>query len=305
MSRGLDNLKQQYIGRFAPSPTGSLHFGSILAALASYLDAKRNNGLWLLRIDDLDTPRLEPGADARILAGLEKLGMQWDGDVLYQSQRHEAYSDAINQLKSKELLYNCHCTRKLVAGKPYSGTCSQLSLGTERQYAVRVKTEAEPCILHDLIQPDFKQNLNKDVGDFIVKRSDGLYAYHLAVVLDDAYQQISHIIRGADLMDSTPRQIYLQKMLGLKTPLYAHFPVATDLYGAKISKQFGAIDVLSTNQPTAILFNALNFLNQKPDSNLLGATVDDVIQWGRENWILSNVPKLPAIIAPEEFLSQK
>ncbi len=138
MSTGLNNLQQQYIGRFAPSPTGSLHFGSILAAFASYLDAKHNNGLWLLRMDDLDTPRLEPGADARILAGLEKLGMQWDGDVLYQSQRHEAYSDAINQLKSKELLYNCHCTRKLVAGKPYPGTCRQLNLGTERQYAIRV-----------------------------------------------------------------------------------------------------------------------------------------------------------------------
>jgi glutamyl-Q tRNA(Asp) synthetase len=292
-----------YVGRFAPSPTGPLHFGSIIAALASYLDARHHGGEWLLRMDDLDTPRVQTGADDKILHALEILGMQWDGSVLYQSQRQDAYREAELKLQSKAFLFPCYCSRKLVKGKPYPGTCRQAKLKLDRQHAIRIRTKPGTYTLHDLIQTEYSQNLYDDVGDFIIKRADGLYAYHLAVVLDDAYQEITHIVRGADLMDSTPRQIYLQQQLGLATPVYAHLPLAVSQSGQKICKQSKAKDVLLNNQPTSILFNCLDFLGQKPESGLLQASVNEVLQWGIQNWQLSKVPKLANITAPAKYQS--
>lgn len=292
-----------YVGRFAPSPTGPLHFGSIVAALGSYLDARHNNGKWLLRIDDLDTPRLQAGADDKILSALEKLEMYWDGNVIYQSQRHQAYQEAEDRLQSSNLLFPCYCPRKLVRGKPYPGTCRQKYLEADRQHAIRIKTKPGNYTLHDLIQPEYSQNLLEDVGDFIIKRADGIYAYHLAVVLDDAYQGVTHIVRGVDLMHSTPRQIYLQQQLGLTIPVYAHLPLAVSQSGQKISKQAMAEDVLLLNQPANILFTCLKFLGQKPLAELLQASLNEIIEWGIANWQLSNVPKLAAITAPALFQS--
>ena len=295
--------KTTYVGRFSPSPTGPLHFGSIIAAWGSYLDARHHNGEWLLRMDDLDTPRIQTGADDKILYALETLGMQWDGSVVYQSHRHEAYREAERRLQSRALLFPCYCSRKLVKGKPYPGTCRQTKLKLDRQHAIRIRTEPGIYTLHDLIQTEYAQNLHDDVGDFIIKRADGLYAYHLAVALDDAYQEITHIVRGVDLMDSTPRQIYLQQQLGLATPVYAHLPLAVSQSGQKICKQFNAKDVLLINQPANILFNCLDFLGQKPESGLLQASVNEVIKWGIENWQISEVPKLANITAPEKYQS--
>ncbi|MFT5349929.1 MAG: glutamyl-Q tRNA(Asp) synthetase [Planctomycetota bacterium] len=297
MSRSNTN----YVGRFAPSPTGPLHFGSIVASLGSYLDAKYNKGTWLLRIDDLDMPRVESGAVERILYALDNLGMHWDGSVVYQSRRFEAYQEAEHVLESRDLLYRCYCSRKLIGGKPYPGTCRKKNSDMAGQYAIRIKTDRELYTLHDQIQPEYTQNLFKDIGDFIVKRADGLYAYHLAVALDDAYQKVSHIVRGADLMDSSPRQMYLQKQLSLPTPIYAHLPVALSLSGHKISKQAKAVDVLLHNQPTTILVNCLSFLGQNPDKSLLESSVDEVIQWGIENWKFSTIPRMEAITAPVNF----
>ncbi len=294
-----DNTK--YVGRFAPSPTGPLHFGSIIAALASYLDARHNGGKWLLRMDDLDTPRVKTGADNKILYTLEALGMHWDGDILYQSQRHNAYREAEYFLESRDLLFPCYCSRRLVGGLPYPGTCRKAKLNTDRQHALRLKTESELCVLYDLIQPDYSQNLHEETGDFIIKRADGIYAYHLAVALDDAYQNITHVVRGADLMESTPRQIYLQKILGLPTPIYAHLPLAVSQSGQKISKQSGAEDVLLKNQPASILLSCLEFLGQGTETGLLQASVAEVIHWGTANWNLAKVPKLAAITVPEMF----
>ena len=292
---------QKYVGRFAPSPTGPLHFGSIVAALGSYLDARSHNGLWLLRVDDLDTPRVQPGANDEILYALEQMALDWDESILYQSQRQEAYIEAAKKLKVQELLYHCYCSRKIVGGLPYPGTCRQAEENQNKQHAVRIRTEPKKYSLLDLIQGQYSQNLYEEVGDFIIKRSDGIYAYHLAVAVDDAFQGITHVVRGADLLESTPRQIYLQQQLNLETPVYAHLPVAVSKTGQKISKQGHAKDVNLQSQPARILFDALKLLGQKPEMSLLGASVEEVIHWGIENWKLIEVPKVINIVAPEEF----
>jgi len=292
-----------YVGRFAPSPTGPLHFGSIVAAFGSYLDARHKKGKWLLRIDDLDIPRLQAGATDKILLALEKFELHWDGEIIYQSQRHAAYQAAEHTLKSSNLLFPCYCPRKFVTGKRYPGTCRQKRLDADRQHAIRIKAGADIYTVDDLIQPEFSQNLQEDVGDFILKRADGLYAYHLAVALDDAYQGVTHVVRGVDLMDSTPRQIYLQQQLGLTTPVYAHLPLAVSPSGQKISKLTMAEDVLLLARPATILFNCLQFLGQNPQDGLLQASLNEIIDWGIANWQLSNVPKLRTITAPALFQS--
>lgn len=292
-----------YVGRFAPSPTGPLHFGSIIAAFGSYLDARHNQGKWLLRIDDLDLPRIQTGAADKIILSLEKLELHWDGDVIYQRHRHGAYQEAAQTLQSGNLLFPCYCPRKLVGGKPYPGTCRRKDLDEDRQHAIRIRTKPARYTVLDLIQPEYSQNLQEDVGDFIIKRADGLYAYHLAVAVDDARQGVTHVVRGVDLMDSTPRQIYLQQQLGLTTPVYAHLPLAVSPSGQKISKLTMAEDVLQLARPSIILFNCLQFLGQDPEAALLQASVNEIIDWGIANWQLSKVPKLRTITAPALFQS--
>ncbi|NKB36992.1 MAG: tRNA glutamyl-Q(34) synthetase GluQRS [Gammaproteobacteria bacterium] len=294
-------VNTDYVGRFAPTPSGPLHFGSIITALASYLDARANHGKWLVRIDDLDSPRTQKGADSKILSTLEELGMYWDNQILYQSQRNDAYQSVLEQLHKNELIYACYCSRDKTRGKPYPGSCRNLTFVSDKQYALRIIVEEGELEVDDLIQQSYFQNLKSEVGDFVIRRADQITAYHLAVVVDDAYQNVSHIIRGADLLESCARQIYLQNILRLPGPLYAHVPLATYTNGAKISKQEQADYVLLTSKAGHVLYACLRFLGQTPAQELQNETVEKIIQWGIANWNLSKVPQQHQLSAPTIF----
>ena len=292
-----------YIGRYAPSPTGPLHFGSLVAAVASYCDAKTHAGKWLLRIEDLDKPREVKGAADTILRQLEAFGFEWDDEVLYQSQRSQHYADAFDALKKQNLVYPCTCTRKEITdssnqpgieGLIYPRTCLTHPIKSNAVPAFRIKTNAQPICFTDLIQSEISQNLSTDIGDFVLKRADGFFTYQLAVVVDDAAQGITHIVRGADLLNSTPRQLYLQKLLALKQPVYAHLPVATNEFGEKLSKQTKAesIDTYSAAQG---LCNALTFLGQKPPSDLCTYLPSEIWKWATQNWQLNQIPQQKCI----------
>jgi len=282
------------VGRFAPSPTGPLHFGSVIAAVASYMQVKSQNGQWLVRMDDIDTPRNQAGADTAILKSLEILGLHWDNAVLFQNNRQEAYQDALNLLSAKSLLYRCTCSRKQLQGNAYPGTCRNKGHDPDQQHALRVITNQKVIKIDDEIQGQFQQNLETEVGDFIVHRADDLVAYHIATVIDDAYQGITEIVRGADLMDSTPRQIYLQQLFNYSIPGYAHLPVAVDKQGYKLSKQHHAPPIDDTD-PVSTLILALDFLGQHPEKLLAKESVEEIIQWGVKHWSLDEIPRLDTI----------
>ncbi|HSH73621.1 MAG TPA: tRNA glutamyl-Q(34) synthetase GluQRS [Methylophilaceae bacterium] len=290
-------VKNTYIGRFAPSPTGPLHFGSLVAAVASFLEAKSREGLWLLRMEDLDQPREVPGAADSILKTLEVFGFKWDGAVMYQSQRQQAYAAALHHLQQDHFVYPCACTRKEIAdsaihgidGLIYPGKCRDGLLSGQHARAWRIRAEAT-ITFNDAIQGSMSQDLARDIGDFVLKRADGLFAYQLAVVVDDAEQGISHIVRGADLLDSTPRQIYLQQKLGFRQPQYAHIPVATNAQGEKLSKQTLAL-ALNANEASKELWQALYFLGQHPPAALRDSPLSELWRWAYENWNLSYVAK--------------
>ena len=259
----------KYRGRFAPSPTGPLHFGSLVAALGSYLDARANNGEWLVRMEDVDLPRCVAGADSLILKTLDAFGFEWQGEVMVQSHRTERYRSAFNRLRSSGVIFPCACTRKQLAagttaidgGQLYDGRCRNGLREGEAARAWRVRVGDDDIKFDDAIQGCVTQRLQRDVGDFVVLRADGLFAYQLAVVVDDTDQQITHVVRGADLIDSTPRQIYLQRLLGFATPSYAHLPVAVDSSGVKLSKQSLAAPV-DAARPLRALLAAWRFLGQ-------------------------------------------
>jgi len=287
-----------YTGRFAPSPTGPLHFGSLIAAVASYCEAKFHQGKWLVRMEDLDKPREIPGAATTILQQLENFGFEWDGAILYQSQRVEAYAAALDQLKQNNLVYPCTCTRKEIAdstsslgieGLIYPGTCLRQPLKQRSALAWRIKTPDRVISFHDAVQGHISQNLQQDIGDFILKRADGLFAYQLAVIVDDAEQGITHVVRGADLLNSTPRQIFLQQTLHYTTPIYAHVPVANNAAGEKLSKQTLAQPIHSKNC-AELLFHALQFLGQNPPESLQSEAKPIIWQWALANWQLDKVP---------------
>lgn len=292
-----------YIGRFAPSPTGPLHFGSLIAAVASFCESKQQQGRWLVRMEDLDKPREVKGAAATILQQLEAFGFEWDGEILFQSQRTNAYTEILEQLKNKQLIYPCTCTRKEIAdsshqlgidGIIYPQTCLTHPLKAHTPCAWRIRTDHVEISFNDAIQGDIRQNLSHQVGDFILKRADGLFAYQLAVVADDATQGITHIVRGADLLDSTPRQIYLQRCLGYTTPHYAHIPIATNNAGEKLSKQTlaKAIEIHSANHQ---LYDTLIFLGQQPPAEIKNATLKEIWRWAHAHWQLNNIPKARSI----------
>jgi len=295
-----------YRGRFAPSPTGPLHFGSLVAAVGSYLDARTQGGAWLVRMEDVDTPRNVAGADA-ILKTLDAFGFEWDGPVLFQSDRFEAYGAALEKLKSAGLAYGCACSRKEIAdsarrpavdgGLAYPGTCrAGLPAGrAARAWRLRV-TDAEIAFA-DRLQGRVAQHLESDVGDFVLRRADGLFAYQLAVTVDDDFQHISQVVRGADLLASTPRQIWLQRCLGFATPGYAHLPVAANEAGEKLSKQTLARP-LADDIAAAELVRALAFLGQVVPAELARATVAEVWGWALANWSFAAIPRTPAIIVP-------
>ena len=282
-----------YVGRFAPSPTGPLHFGSLVAALASYLDAKANGGRWLVRIEDLDPPREVTGSSTLILGQLQALGMDWDDDVLYQSTRLSVYERILQQLEDREYCFYCDCSRQRVSGLEgvYDGRCRSRGLNSSPGLAMRLKISPKTVRFTDGIQGDYAQNLEHEVGDFILRRRDGLFAYQLAVVADDAAQKITHIVRGYDLLSSTPRQIYLQQLLGLPTPSYAHIPIIVNDLGQKLSKQHFAEPIDLKNVPS-LLVSALQFLGMTPPPTLIGAAPAALMTWGAEHWDIQRVPKL-------------
>lgn len=289
-------MPDKYIGRFAPTPSGPLHFGSVVAALGSFLEARKHSGQWLLRIEDIDTPRVQEGAADAILTGLEKLGLYWDGPVVYQSQRLEAYQTALDSLFAQQLTYLCSCPRKLTKGRPYPGTCRNgPGASPGNRYATRLKTDDAAVVVKDALQETLRQCIRQQIGDFILKRSDQLFAYHLALVVDDAWQDISHVVRGVDLWDSTPRQVYLQKLLTLNTPYYCHLPIAVNERGRKISKTNHAQAVLLKNSPAQVLLQALAFLGQEPDASLVSGSVEEIINWSIEHWQLEKVPRTTEI----------
>lgn len=293
-----------YVGRFAPSPTGPLHFGSLVAAVASFCEAKVHKGKWLVRMEDLDKPREIKGAATTILHQLEAYGFEWDETVVYQSQRSELYADALEQLNRKQLIYPCTCTRKEIAdsstsfgvdGRIYPKTCLHQPIKPNTPIAWRIKTHNAEISFHDDIQQLIQQNIGHDVGDFILKRADGLFAYQLAVVADDAAQGITHIVRGADLLDSTPRQIYLQQQLDFSTPQYAHVPVAANANSEKLSKQTLAKPI-EVSAASPLLYDALCFLGQQPPADISTAPLNTIWQWALEHWSISAVAQTRQII---------
>ena len=259
-------------GRFAPSPTGPLHFGSLVAALASWLDARAANGRWLVRMEDLDQPRVQPGAADEMLRALERLGLDWDGEVTYQSGRTAGYQEALERLSAHT--YWCCCTRREIADSSlglasdgaaiYPGTCRRGLPPGKPPRALRLRVDASTIGFVDRVQGRREQVLSRDVGDFVLYRADGQFAYQLAVVVDDAAQGVTDVVRGADLIDSTARQIFLQRLLGLPTPRYLHVPVAVNTAGEKLSKQTGA-EPLDLSRPEQALRRALAFLGQSGD----------------------------------------
>lgn len=294
-------------GRFAPSPTGPLHFGSLVAAVGSYLDALTQGGSWLVRMEDVDTPRNVPGAADDILRTLDAFGFEWDGGVLFQSTRREAYAAALEQLKQGGMAYGCACSRKEVAdsathaaidgGLAYPGTCRGGLPAGRAVRAWRLRVDDEEIAFNDRLQGRIAQRLGYDVGDFVLLRADGLFAYQLAVTVDDEHQGISSIVRGADLLASTPRQIWLQRCLGYSSPAYAHLPVAANAAGEKLSKQTRAAP-LQKDRAAAELVRALCFLGQTVPDGLEDASVADVWAWAKESWAFALIPRQPSIVVP-------
>ena len=266
----------RYRGRFAPSPTGPLHFGSLVAAVASWLDARAHGGEWLVRIEDVDTPRTVPGAADEILRALEAFGLEWDGEIVWQSRRTALYDAALERLRASGHVYRCRCSRKEVAdsgiagieGAIYPGTCRTLGLDASGAAALRLHVGEAQIAFDDRVQGRIRQDVARDIGDFVLARRDGLHAYQLAVVVDDADQGITDVVRGADLLQSTLRQILLQRMLGYATPRYLHFPLAANARGEKLSKQTLAPAVRAGDDGESLLA-ALDFLSQpRPESRL-------------------------------------
>ena len=288
-----------YRGRFAPSPTGPLHFGSLVAALASCLDARANAGEWRVRIEDIDTPRTVPGAADAILRALEAFGLEWDGDVVRQSERHALYRDALERLRADGAVYRCRCSRREVAdsgiagidGPVYPGTCRELRLPIETPGADRVRVPDIRIAFDDRVLGRFEHDVARDFGDFVLRRRDGLFAYQLAVVVDDEAQGITHVVRGADLLSSTPRQIVLQQRLGYRALHYAHVPVATHADGQKLSKQSLAAPI-DPERPIEALTAALAFLGQPAPE---GAQSRELVSAAAKSWNLSAVPRQCAI----------
>lgn len=285
-----------YVGRFAPSPTGPLHFGSLVAALASYFDAKSNKGTWLVRMEDLDPPREPTGTAEFILEQLHALGLEWDNEVLYQSRRLDVYRATLERLKATGLCFACDCTRPRIKsiGGIYDGKCRDLKLPFNAGLATRVMTNKNLVEFVDAVQGSYSQILEQDLGDFTLLRKDSLFAYQLAVVVDDADQGISHVVRGYDLLESTPRQIYLQQLLGFLTPQYAHVPVVVNKQGRKLSKQHFA-DAIDVKAASRVLHNAMRFLGLRPADTQNSDSPAELLAWGIDNWDIQAVPKLANI----------
>ena len=289
---------QPYIGRFAPSPSGELHFGSLIAALGSYLQARAQQGIWRVRIEDIDPPREVPGAATTILHQLEHYGLHWDGDVLWQSQRHDAYREALAWLKSQDLCYYCTCTRARIQsiGGTYDGHCRDLSNGPQNA-AMRLRQTHPVTEFTDLLRGTIKADERLAREDFIVHRRDGLFAYNLAVVVDDHFQGVTEIVRGADLIEPTVRQISLYQQFGWPAPDYIHLPLALNEEGAKLSKQNHA-PALPVGDPRPVLIEALRFLGQPVPTQWQDVSTADLLHNAVAQWSLTTVPETAKINPP-------
>ncbi len=295
-----------YRGRFAPSPTGPLHFGSLIAALASWCDARVNHGSWLVRIEDVDTPRSREGASDAILKTLSAYGFEWDGAIVRQSERGALYQAALDDLIARDLAFRCACTRKDLEHAPegvggeriYPGTCRNGTAPGRDARAWRLRVSDRSTAFVDRLQGHQQQCLSRDVGDFVIKRADALFAYQLAVVVDDADQAITHVVRGADLLASTPRQIWLQQQLQLSTPSYLHHPIAIDAKGEKLSKQTRAAPLPADPLPTLNI--AWQFLDQ-PAPPAPVATVAEFWQWAHRAWNPRVLPPINMLPAPRSL----
>ena len=282
---------KQYIGRFAPSPSGALHMGSLLSAVASYLDAKANNGKWLLRIEDIDPPREVKGSSQAIITSLEAHALNWDGDILWQHKQYDFYRECLKVLTAKKLIYPCNCSRSKGI---YSGHCRQRISTPSPPYALRLKTPTCDIEFFDSIQGFHKQNINAQIGDFVLWRKDGLPAYQLAVVADDQFQNITHIIRGSDLLESTPRQLYLTKALQFDQAEYGHLPILVNNDGQKLSKQTYAKPI-DNNTPIDNIYYVLQKLGQRLPANKPD-TAAELLAWAIVHWDLKATPQQISIL---------
>ena len=293
-----------YRGRFAPSPTGPLHFGSLVAAVGSYLDARAQGGEWLVRIEDVDGPRTVPGAADGILRTLDGFGFEWDGPVWVQSARVDAYHAALVRLQLDGLVYPCACSRSEIAalatlksidgGLLYPGTCRGGLGDGKAARAWRLRVPDREFAFVDRVQGAPRQNLEREVGDFVLFRADGQYAYQLAVVVDDAAEGVNAVVRGVDLLDSTARQIWLQQCLGLPTPSYAHLPVAVNAIGEKLSKQTRA-PAVDPAQGSRLLGAVCDFLGHPPPREVRGAPLSEFWRWAISAWSIGRVPPVRAV----------
>ncbi len=283
-----------YRGRFAPSPTGPLHFGSVVAALGSFLDARAHNGTWVVRVEDIDPPRESDGAAQLIIKQLGALGLEADEQIRFQSHRLADYRETLSQLRAQGLVYPCACSRRQTRDRSYPGTCRTGLKPGQRERSLRVITNQQKIKFIDRIQGEIDENIEASYGDFVLRRGDGLVAYHLAVVMDDAWQNITDVVRGADLIDATARHIYLQKLLALPTPRYAHLPVAVDADGHKLSKQTGAV-AIDTQRAADVLVAALGFLGQAPPAELARMKIQSILDWAIEHWKLSQVQRVKSL----------
>ena len=292
------------VGRFAPSPTGPLHLGSLVAAVGSWLFARARAGRWLVRMEDLDTPRVVPGAADEILRALERYGLTRDGEVVFQSRRYEAYEEALRILRRKEVLFPCACSRAdlaRAASAPdpadaappgvYPGTCRAGLPGGKEARSFRFRVPAGLFTFEDIVFGSLSEDVSAVVGDFVVKRADGPYAYQLAVVVDDAAEGVTEVVRGADLLDSTGRQIALQRALGVPTPRYAHLPLVLGPDGAKLGKRFGALPLatLSEKQVQETLSLALRILGQDPADG----TATEILEEAQRRFDPRAIPRGP------------
>jgi len=288
----------QPTGRFAPSPSGPLHFGSLVAALASYCQAKSRQGRWLLRIEDVDTPRIVSGASEQILRDLEAFGFAWDGPVLYQSDQFEHYRFYLQKLLAQGDCYACECSRRSLReqgvstgplGQIYPGNCRRKTL-EPGGHSIRLNVETAAAVsFTDQVYGRFELNLPESVGDFVLRRVDNIYAYHLAVVVDDQLQGIDEVVRGADLLENTCLHIFLQQKLGFTRPRYMHIPLVNNVQGDKLSKQTGAnpIDHRNASQQ---LVAALRHLGQSPGAELGQSNPDEILRWATDNWNPASIP---------------
>lgn len=296
-------------GRFAPSPTGQLHLGSLIAALGSYLIARKTGRRWLLRIDDLDRPRVVEGAAEGIIRLLEVLGFEWDATPVWQSRRAERYAEVLQQLKKDGLVYPCSCSRKeILASAPhageegpiYPGTCRQGLAGTRQKFSWRLRVDQQPIRFCDRVKGDWQQNLQDEVGDFVLFRSDGIFAYQLATVVDDLDSGVDQVVRGADLLSSTARQIYLYRCLKRESPEYYHLPLLLGSDGEKISKRHSEVGVVRAENSSEMMQLALVFINQRLPPELVGAPAGQMLNWALESFedslLTLNDRRLPALL---------